>query len=142
MSSHSQNKGKRGERDLAAFLRECGYGDARRGRQFSGDPTAPDVVGFDPRFHLEVKFVEKLNVHEALAQAIADAGLKIPLVVHKRSRGQWLATIRLDDLIRILQQRVTHDKAAIEAPAAAGRHRADRRRRPDGGGNSQGDRAT
>lgn len=104
MAFGSRSKGKRGELELAAYLREQGYA-ARRGRQYSGDPSAPDVVGFDPRFHLEIKRVEKLVIDNAIAQAVADAGLKIPLVVHRRNRGQWLATVRLDDLLTLIRTR-------------------------------------
>lgn len=102
MAINSRLKGRRGEQQLAAFLRERGYGDARRGRQYSGDPSAPDVLGLDG-FHIECKHVEKLNIHEAYAQACADCGLNIPLVVHRRSRGEWMVTLTFDKFLTLIK---------------------------------------
>ena len=57
---------------LARFLREQGY-DCRRTSQYCGQTgDAADVVGL-PGLHIECKFVERLNIREALAQAIRDA---------------------------------------------------------------------
>lgn len=98
---YAKNKGKRGERDFAKFLRERGY-DARRGRQFSGSPDSPDVVCNTP-FHWEVKFVEKLNLSKAYEQAVKDAGEEsIPAVAHRRKQHPWLVTMKAEDLFNLL----------------------------------------
>jgi Holliday junction resolvase len=95
-------KGKRGEREWRDELRARGY-DARRGQQFSGTPDSPDVVCPDlPGFHFEVKTVERLNVNEAMDQAVNDAGQNIPVVAHKRNRGDWLVTMRASDWFELL----------------------------------------
>jgi hypothetical protein len=95
-------KGKRGERAWRDELIAQGY-SARRGQQFSGTPDSPDVVYRDlPGFHFEVKAVQRLNVNEAMAQAVADAGQKIPVVAHKRNRGDWLVTMRANDWFKVL----------------------------------------
>jgi hypothetical protein len=39
-----------------------------------------------------------------MAQAIADAGAKVPVVLHKQNRQPWLAIVRLDDLPRLAVQ--------------------------------------
>ena len=76
-------KGKRGERDWRDELRAHGY-EARRGQQFSGSPDSPDVVcPALPGFHFEVKHTERLNVHEAMAQAIDDAVDNVPVVAQE-----------------------------------------------------------
>jgi hypothetical protein len=60
--------------------------------------TSPDVICPDlPDFHFEVKAVERLNINEAMAQAVDDAGEKTPVVAHKRNRGDWLVTMRASD---------------------------------------------
>jgi Holliday junction resolvase len=99
---NSCQKGKRGERAWRDELVAHGY-SARRGRQFSGSPESPDVVCPDlPGFHFEVKAVERLNVNEAMSQAVDDAGGKIPVVAHKRNRGDWLVTMRASDWFAML----------------------------------------
>ncbi len=97
---NSRAKGARGELELAKFLTERGY-DARRGQQFAGGTDSPDVIcAALGNYHLEVKRVESINIHAALAQAIRDCGgIRTPLVVHKRNRGEWIAIIRLEDLL-------------------------------------------
>jgi len=95
-------KGKRGERAWRDELRAHGY-EARRGQQFSGSPESPDVVCPDlPGFHFEVKTVERLNVHEAMAQAVDDADENVPVVAHKRNRGGSLVTMRSEDWFNLL----------------------------------------
>ena len=98
---NSRQKGKRGELELAKVLREHGY-ETRRGQQYSGTETSADVVGL-PGIHLECKRVENLNVYNALAQAIRDAGESgdLPAVFHRKNNQPWLVTMRLDDWLKI-----------------------------------------
>ena len=99
---NSCQKGKRGEREWRDELLARGY-SARRGRQYSGTPDSPDVVCDDlPGFHFEVKVVEHLNLGQAMAQAVNDAGEKTPVVAHKRNRGDWLVTMRASDWFDLL----------------------------------------
>ena len=55
--------------------------------------------------HTEVKRVERLNLYEAMAQAVKDAsgGDKPPCVLHRRNHGEWLLTMRFEDLVEILK---------------------------------------
>ena len=104
MGKASRDKGKRGERMLALFLREHGY-EARRTTQYCGNTgDASDVVGL-PGMHIECKFVERLDIRGALRQAIHDApaGL-IPVLFHKRSREEWYVTIRGEDFMTIYRE--------------------------------------
>jgi len=53
-----------------------------------------------PGIHVEVKRVERLNVGEAMAQAIRDAERfqdGAPVLFHRRNRRPWLVTMRLED---------------------------------------------
>ena len=95
---NSRDKGKRGELDAAKLLKKHGY-DARRGQQFSGANGDADVVGL-PGIHIEVKRVEKLNIDNALDQAIRDKrAAEIPIVLHRKNRSVWKVTMRFADWI-------------------------------------------
>ena len=99
---NSRDKGKRGELELSHFLTDHGF-PAHRGQQFSGGPDSPDVICKSLPFHFECKRTERLRIHEAMQQAMADAGPEsVPLVAHRRNGGDWLAILRLDDLLELL----------------------------------------
>ena len=97
MGNKSQRKGADGERELAAVLREYGYSIQRGGSLSFGE--VPDLAGL-PGIHIECKRVERLNVPEAMAQAVRDAERfqdGAPTVFHRRNRSGWLVTQRLED---------------------------------------------
>lgn len=97
----SQRKGADGERELAALLRQHGYEIERGGSLSFGE--VPDLVGL-PGVHIEVKRVERLNVGEAMAQAIRDSQRfqdGAPTLFHRRSRSPWLVTMRLGDWLEL-----------------------------------------
>ena len=66
---------------------------------------------------IEVKRQERINVHEAMEQALVacsadvpdgpwrvDLGqVRPPVIVHKRNRGEWLVTMRARDLARLVK---------------------------------------
>ncbi len=97
----SQRKGRAGELELARLLQGYGY-DVQPGRAQSYGEV-PDLSGL-PGVHIECKRVERLNVPEAMAQAERDAERfqdGAPTVFHRRSRGPWLVTQRLEDWIKL-----------------------------------------
>lgn len=104
-------KGKRGEREWAKFCQDHGFPEVRRGQQYSG-LEGEDCVNL-PGIHQEVKREERLNIDEALAQAIRDAADgAIPIVAHRKNaerpremqarfyRG-WKVTMRAEDFLAI-----------------------------------------
>ena len=103
MTLNSRDKGARGERELADFLRQHGV-DARRGQQFHGGPGSPDVVADIPGVHLECKRVEKGSLYDWMAQATRDAGGKIPVVAHRRNNKEWVAILPLKDLLYLINR--------------------------------------
>ena len=116
---NSREKGKRGERQWRDELRANGY-DARRGQQFSGSPDSPDVVcdGL-PWIHFEVKAVEKLNVQDAMDQARRDAGLKVPVVAHRRNFREWLVTMSAETFFRFLRgDLASQARLQVDAPSS------------------------
>lgn len=110
MTINSRSKGKRGELELAKVLRDAGYPGARRGQQFSGGTDSPDVVcpGLSEEFHFECKLVEAGNLYNWLAQAQRDAGDKVPLVAHKKSRKEWVVILTLEDFLNMQLGRPLH----------------------------------
>lgn len=100
---NSRQKGARGERELAALLRRQGY-EARRGQQYSGANGDADVLGL-PGIHIECKRVERLNIDEAMRQAVNDArGGELPAVFHRRNGKGWLVSMRLEDWLAIYEE--------------------------------------
>lgn len=99
---NSREKGKRGERELAAKLREFGY-ECRRGQQYCGANGDADVIGM-PGVHIECKRVEKLNIYDAVLQAKRDCRqAERPAVMHRKNNCEWLVTMPLEDWIYIYE---------------------------------------
>lgn len=110
MAINSRDKGKRGERAAAEFLRELGFADARRTQQFNGkgdgDVTCPDSL---PRIHFEIKvgaqchnYLGKAEWLAACQQAKHDcpAG-RVWVVLWKPDRAQtWCLTYEFDRCCR------------------------------------------
>ena len=94
----SRERGKRAELELANLIRDTWGYDVHRGKVFYHES---DMVGLEG-IHPEVKRVERLNIHEAMAQAIKEAEKRqdgLPTVFFRRNRGEWLCTMRLTDWI-------------------------------------------
>ena len=116
--TNSKAKGARGEREWRDFLREHGFSDARRGRQYKGTPDSPDVECRSLiQFHFEVKRVEALHLGNAVKKAREDAGARVPVVAHKKNRKPWLVTMLAEDWIELVKGReVTDGGQAAEGP--------------------------
>jgi Holliday junction resolvase len=100
---NSRAKGASGERELANKLKEYGY-DCRRGQQFCGANGDADVVGL-PGIHIECKRVERLNLDDAMLQAIKDRRAdELPVVFHRKNNREWLVTMRFSDWIEIYRE--------------------------------------
>ena len=104
MSINSRQKGARAERQWARRCTDEGF-NARRGQQFSGSPDSPDVVCDDLSWlRFEVKHVERLNIYNAMQQAIDDAGDNMPVVAHKRNHHDWLVTMKAEDWFKLVRE--------------------------------------
>lgn len=104
---NSRTKGKVGELELSKFLAEHGF-PARRGQQFSGGTDSPDVVCQDlSHLHFECKRVEAGNPYVWLKQAQRDAGTKIPVVAHRRTREEWIVILPLTDFLTFIAEKKT-----------------------------------
>jgi Holliday junction resolvase len=92
---NSRQKGARGERSGAKAWAETFGGEARRGQQFAGGTTSPDIVISQPDIHVECKRTERGNPYLWLEQAARDAGPKVPVVLHKRNNKPWILILEL-----------------------------------------------
>ena len=104
--TNGKQKGKRGELELCHVLKELFGWDARRSVQYNGNAGDADlIVDQMPGLFVECKRVEALNLPKALALAVTQAGSQLPAVCHRRNRDDlgWLLTIRLADLMRLLE---------------------------------------
>ena len=105
MAINSKRKGAEGERSLARKLKEYGY-DTRRSVQYNGkaEEVQADLLGL-PNIHIECKRVEKLNIHNAMAQAIHDAkDGELPTVFHRKNNCEWLVTMKLEDWVKLYRE--------------------------------------
>ncbi len=101
MSKMQQRKGRRGELEIVKIFQAHGI-PAQPGQAVSSGST-PDVVGIDG-IHPEIKRVERLNVSEAMAQAVRDSEKfhdGVPTLFHRRNKSPWLVTMRLEDWLSI-----------------------------------------
>lgn len=97
----SQRKGAEGERELVALLQQAGFAVTRGGSETFG--AVPDLVGL-PGIHVEAKRVERLNLSEAMNQAVRDAARfhdGFPAVFHRRNREPWRVTMNFDDWLKL-----------------------------------------
>ena len=105
MAVNGRRKGKVGELEAAATLRELFGWAARRRQQFSGK-CGDDYLMVDqtPSLFWEVKRVERLSIPKTMATAVEQSGRKCPVIMHRQNRSKvgWLLTIRLEDLPRLV----------------------------------------
>lgn len=79
--------------------------DVQPGQAVSYGAT-PDLVGLSG-VHIECKRNERLNVPEAMAQAVRDADRfrdGAPAVFHRRNRSGWLVTMQICDWMEMYQK--------------------------------------
>ena len=72
---NSREKGKRGERLWRDQLKLAGYPNSRRGQQFSGDESAPDVICEDLRSLTAVTEVRGCS-QKRMGQAMIGCGIQ------------------------------------------------------------------
>lgn len=105
---NAKRKGTAGEHELVNLLQGYGIRAYRNDQIFKGGKGNPDVsaeIAGTP-VHFEVKRVEKLNVSEAVSQAVRDAAADyFPAVAHRRNREQWLLTVPLVPFLDLLKEK-------------------------------------
>lgn len=101
-----RRKGAEAEREIVNILKTAGWPRAERtsnGREQSG---RCDIAHGPEGVAIEVKRHERLNVPGALDQLTSDCDpLDVPVLVHRPSRHEWMATLPLSELLPLLQLR-------------------------------------
>jgi hypothetical protein len=106
MSRTERQKGAVGEREVVAIFRAADWPHAERSSNGRVQIGRGDMIGGPEGCHIEIKRQERLNVPKAMRQTIADAHEHdIPILVHRPSRHEWMATLPLDDLLDLLALR-------------------------------------
>lgn len=111
---NSKRKGKAGELEVANMLKTWGFA-GRRTAQYNGKEqgSLADVIGL-PGIHIEVKRVEKLNIYEAIDQAVRDSKeSEIPTVWHRKNNHGWLITMQLPDWMEMYLNSALFDKCLM-----------------------------
>lgn len=101
MGRTSQRKGRKGELELCNILQRYGY-PVQTGQALNYG-TQPDLTGLDG-IHIECKRAEQMRISDWMKQAAADAEKfkdGAPCIFHRRSREEWLVTLRLSDFMNI-----------------------------------------
>lgn len=102
MGMMSKRKGKVGEQEVAALLREYGF-VGQRGVQYQGGKDSADVTGL-PDYHIEVKRVERFDLEAAMDQARNDAaGAAVPVVFHRKSKRAWVVVLDAKDFLTLVR---------------------------------------
>jgi hypothetical protein len=98
---NNRERGKRGERDARDAVREyLGVRGAYRAAQSSGSLSAD--LGGTGNIHFEVKLRKTLAVYDFLEQALRDCKDKVPAVLMRRDRDEWLLMVRLKDAMSFI----------------------------------------
>lgn len=105
MPINSKTKGKVGERAWVKILIDHGWAAKRTGfHQSQQGHDAPDVTCLDLPVHWEVKNQETSQPRKWMEQSIKDAKpYEVPTVVWKANRKPWLAILRAEDFLTIIQ---------------------------------------
>ena len=104
-----KRKGSRAEGEVLQIFREnCLYAVRNDQRYISGHWN-PDILleVQGTEYHCEIKRVEQLNLGAALRQAErdTDGSGRVPVVIHRRNREQWIVSMNLEDFLRLTKER-------------------------------------
>ncbi len=105
MSATERRKGAEFEREVVRTLRARGWTFAGRSSDGRNQSARGDIINGPAGCHLELKRQERLNVPKAFDQVMADADGAIPILIHRPSRHEVMATLPLDELLPLLQLR-------------------------------------
>ena len=100
----SRDKGARGERELAAILREQLGVDAWR-TPMSGAAFLPGDIAGVPGWHIEAKRCERWDLHAWIAQV--ERGYELgdkPLVIFRSNREPWRVCLALADFLPLIRR--------------------------------------
>jgi hypothetical protein len=105
VGARSRRKGAVAERDLASLVRDV-FPRARR--RCSGEESQLVDLGRDldgtPGFAIQCCHSDRPPIYQKLSEAVAAAKRPdLPVAITKRTRGPWVATMRLDDWLTLVR---------------------------------------
>lgn len=103
MSATERRKGANFEREVIRVMRGMGWPLAGRTSDGRNQSARGDIINGPAGCHFELKRHERLNVPKAFDQATGDANGLIPVLVHRPSRHETMATLPLDELLALLR---------------------------------------
>lgn len=101
LGRRNRRRGADAERQVIAYLRVNGWPDARR--RLAGDGRQGGDVEFEPGIHLECKDWNRPSWGAWRAQAVAECGARVPIVLRRtrgvRDVGEWRCHVRWADFL-------------------------------------------
>lgn len=105
--TNSKQKGKYGEIELMHLFKDYGF-DSRRTAQYCGNTGDAADVTLEPRFHVECKRCERIEIMKWMAQAKRDHKEgTIPLVFFRQSRQPWSVCMDAEEFLKLLKYLIT-----------------------------------
>lgn len=99
---NNRERGKRGERDARDAIRSVwGLRGSYRAAQSAGSLSAD--LGGTGDLHVEVKLRKSIAVYEFIEQAVRDSKDKVPVVLMRRDRDEWLVMFRMSDTLGFIR---------------------------------------
>jgi hypothetical protein len=97
----SQRKGREAEREVlqlewGAMDRDWPY--TPHSRPDDGYQPPPELAGY----HQEIKRQEHISIWRAIRQAESEAAGRVPVVVFRRSRGEWMACMPMKHWLKLV----------------------------------------
>lgn len=116
--TNSRSKGARGEREVVKLLRDW-LGPVVRRCWERAQARGHDVDV--PGWGIEVKRYQRIALHRWFEQASEQAArLNVRAVlVHREDRGEWLATVRLEDWVEMSRESIVEALEGREATQVA-----------------------
>lgn len=106
MSAMQRNKGKSGEREAAALIRDLtGWDVRRRVRQHDGDSDLEGVPGWSVEIKRH-KAAPRGQIARWWAQTVAQAGGLLPCLIFRADRDEWRAVWPV--AVSLIEQRADH----------------------------------
>jgi hypothetical protein len=113
----SRDKGARGEREVADLLRAVFPAVRRRcAGEESQSCQGRDLDG-TPGLVVQCQLSDAPTIERKLREAIgASGGDEVPVAFTRRTRGEWLATLRGADLVKLLRRALSSLVKPSNAP--------------------------
>ncbi len=106
---NANQKGKRGEREVAKIINNKFDSNVRRTPNSGGLSIKGDIIDINPlsplfRYHFEIKNQNRLAIPKWWEQATGDCPRGKDAVLVYKMNHRWLCTVELDDLLNLIKE--------------------------------------